>query len=116
MLNRFSVIAATLVTASFTMGAVLSAAAPGSAREVVTCESNNGRRNVCPVNARGGVRLAQQLSNASCNGNWGYNRNRIWVTNGCRARFVVNDYGYNNGYNNRYNNGYNNGYNRYPRY
>jgi hypothetical protein len=111
MVNRFPVIAAALAIASFATGTAFSVAFPASARQVVTCESNNNQRNTCSVDTNGSVRLVRQLSSRSCDGNWGYNRNRIWVTNGCRAEFVVEGNNRYNGYNNRYN-GYNNRYQR----
>ncbi|MDZ4878169.1 MAG: hypothetical protein CLLPBCKN_007604 [Chroococcidiopsis cubana SAG 39.79] len=90
MVSRFSGIAIAFVMTSFTMvGTVLVVPTQASAQQVVTCESNNRERNTCRINTRGDVRLIRRLSNASCDGNWGYNRNRIWVRNGCRARFLV---------------------------
>lgn len=58
--------------------------------EIVRCESNDGRPRNCPI--RGGrVVLERQLSRGACieGVNWGYTRNRIWVTQGCRANFRV---------------------------
>lgn len=92
-----------------------------SAQQMVTCESMSGNRQICSVNTAGGVAINRQLSGTACiqGRNWGYTRNAIWVSNGCRAQFVVNPNGqygsgryntngrYNNG-NGRYNNG--NGY------
>ncbi|WP_427161446.1 DUF3011 domain-containing protein [Aliinostoc sp. HNIBRCY26] len=87
MLRRFSVIATTLAVAS-SISTLLSFAPPASAREIVTCESVNNRRNVCYI-GRGRVRFIRQVSDASCRGNWGYVRDRVWVRNGCRAQFAV---------------------------
>jgi len=92
-----------------------------SAQTVVTCESENGHKAVCPVNTAGGVTLYRQLSSVACvqGRNWNLNPSVIWVSGGCRAQFMVgnsggryNDGRYNNGgYNNNgsYNNGYNDG-------
>lgn len=88
MLMRFPVIATTFMFASISL---LSVTAPASARSIITCESTNNRRNSCPVETRGRVRLVRQLSDSSCLGNWGYGRDRIWVRNGCRAEFSVGD-------------------------
>ncbi|MBN3880982.1 DUF3011 domain-containing protein [Nostoc sp.] len=88
---RLPTISATFLVASLSIGTLLSIAAPASAQEIITCSSQNNRRNTCSVNARGRVRFVRQLSNASCRGNWGYRRNRIWVKNGCRAEFSVGD-------------------------
>ncbi|MET1163139.1 MAG: DUF3011 domain-containing protein [Pseudoxanthomonas sp.] len=64
---------------------------PAAKAETVTCESRNGSYQSCAVDTRGGVRLSHQLSSQGCwqNDTWGYDRNRIWVNNGCRAQFEV---------------------------
>ena len=63
--------------------------APVGEVSIITCESHERRRAYCRVNTTGGVELDRQISRSSCNGNWGYDRNGIWVDNGCRARFAV---------------------------
>ena len=65
-------------------------AVPSSATRV-RCESEDGKRNVCNANAARGVGLVRQLGTTTCvlNGNWGYDANGIWVTDGCRAEFAV---------------------------
>jgi hypothetical protein len=65
-------------------------AVPESAQRI-SCESLDGGRKQCPVDTTRGVGLIQQLSDADCvlNRSWGYDRNGIWVTNGCRAEFAV---------------------------
>jgi DUF3011 family protein len=109
--------AAIVVAAAAALGL---AARPAHAQTTVTCESYNGRQQVCGVNTTGGVRLVNQLSSNACvqGRTWGVARNAIWVTNGCRAEFEVGSatrYGrrnttYGNGYGyNGYNNGYNDG-------
>ena len=57
--------------------------------QIVTCESQDNKRETCPVDTRGGVELQRQLSSASCTGAWGYTPDGIWVDNGCRAEFRV---------------------------
>lgn len=59
--------------------------------ETITCESRNGGYQSCAVDTRGGVTLSRQLSSQGCweGDSWGYDRNRIWVNNGCRAQFNV---------------------------
>ncbi|MET0755301.1 MAG: DUF3011 domain-containing protein [Pseudoxanthomonas sp.] len=66
-------------------------ALPAAKAETITCESRNGSYQSCPVDTRGGVVLSHQLSSQGCwqNDTWGYDRNRIWVNNGCRAQFEV---------------------------
>ena len=63
----------------------------GSDAVTVTCSSDNGRRNVCPVNTRGGVRLTNQRSGSPCvqGQTWGFDGRSIWVDRGCRADFLV---------------------------
>lgn len=61
------------------------------ALQVVRCESEDGRQEHCPVNTRGGVRVARQISRTACieGRNWRFDRNGIWVKEGCRADFEV---------------------------
>jgi hypothetical protein len=108
MVMRFSIIAATLMTASVSLGTLFGVTAPASAQEIINCSSNDNRTNTCAV-PPGRVRLVRQLSDASCQGNWGSRGNRIWVRNGCRAEFLVgndrnnrNDRYYRNGRDGRY--------------
>lgn len=79
----------TVLSALALLAALISA--PADAATTVRCESDNGRYRVCPIDTRGGVRLAVQLSSNGCwlNDTWGYDRNRIWVDRGCRADFRV---------------------------
>ncbi|MBW4633694.1 MAG: DUF3011 domain-containing protein [Iphinoe sp. HA4291-MV1] len=91
MIVRFPTIAATLMATTVSLGTLFNFAQPASAREIITCESRGNERNTCSIDGRGRVRFVRQLSDASCRGNWGYNRNRIWVRDGCRAEFAVSD-------------------------
>ena len=63
-----------------------------SAQSTITCESRNGQYQSCSANTSGGVTLSRQLSSQGCwqNDTWGFDRNRVWVTRGCRAEFRVN--------------------------
>jgi hypothetical protein len=65
-------------------------AVPATAMRL-SCESLDGKRNVCAVDTGRGVGLVKQLSEATCvlNRTWGYDRDGIWVAAGCRAEFVV---------------------------
>lgn len=79
--------------------------------QVVRCESTDGRTRQCNADTRGGVQMLRQLSKTQCveGRNWGYGRDGIWVTQGCRAEFAAYAGGWNdNGYGNRYGNGYGN--------
>lgn len=62
-----------------------------SAQQSLRCESQDGRYRSCPVDTSGGVYLSRQLSQQGCwqGDTWGYDRNRIWVTRGCRAEFRI---------------------------
>ncbi|WP_193918134.1 DUF3011 domain-containing protein [Desmonostoc muscorum] len=86
---RFPIIAVTFVATTVSISTLLGVVTPASAQEIITCSSQNNQRNTCPIRTRGRVRFVRQLSDASCRGNWGYRRNRIWVRNGCRAEFSV---------------------------
>ncbi|RDZ28579.1 DUF3011 domain-containing protein [Lysobacter silvisoli] len=81
-----------IVSSILILGLVAPLAGPAhAAGQTVRCESGNGQYQSCPVDTRGGVTLSRQLSSSGCwqNDTWGYDRNRIWVTNGCRAEFYV---------------------------
>ena len=81
-----------------------SAAAPAAAQyygdgygydgQVIRCESNDGRTRECSTNG-GRVVLERQHSRTACieGRTWGYGRNGIWVSQGCRADFRVVGYG-----------------------
>lgn len=64
---------------------------PAAADQRIRCESVNDRQNYCAADTRGGVRLARQISNSDCTEgrSWGYDRRGIWVSEGCRAEFIV---------------------------
>ena len=59
--------------------------------ERLVCESHHGQRELCEADTRFGVELTQQLSSAACiqRRTWGYNDRGIWVTDGCRAEFLI---------------------------
>lgn len=80
-----------LATSSLALMAM--AFANSAKAETITCESRNDGYQACPVDTRGGVSLSRQLSSQGCweGDTWGYDRNRIWVNNGCRAQFHVGD-------------------------
>ncbi|MEJ5301469.1 MAG: DUF3011 domain-containing protein [Thermodesulforhabdaceae bacterium] len=62
-----------------------------SEAKVVVCESHKMRYRFCEVEVRGSVRMIKQISDAPCieGQTWGYDRYGIWVTNGCRAKFEI---------------------------
>ena len=59
--------------------------------QVVTCSSNDGRRNWCDVGGRRDIRFSRQISGSACiqDRTWGIDRRGIWVDQGCRAEFFV---------------------------
>ncbi len=59
--------------------------------QFMTCESLQDRRQYCPANTVYGVELSRQLSRSPCSEGytWGYDRNAVWVDQGCRAEFIV---------------------------
>lgn len=63
----------------------------GGGAQTITCSSDNGKRNFCNADTRGGVRMVNQRSGSPCiqNQTWGYNNQSIWVDRGCRADFSV---------------------------
>jgi len=80
-----------LFLAAFPLALAAALILPSAKAETVTCESRNGSYQSCAADTRGGVTLSRQLSSQGCwqNDTWGYDRNRIWVNNGCRAQFDV---------------------------
>jgi hypothetical protein len=60
-------------------------------QQVVTCSSNDGRRNWCDVGGRRDIRFSRQISGSACiqGRTWGTDRRGIWVDGGCRAEFFV---------------------------
>lgn len=63
--------------------------------QIVTCSSDDGKRNYCNVDTRRGVQLTRQISGSPCvqNDTWGYDNRGLWVDRGCRAEFSVGGYG-----------------------
>ncbi|HEX4578143.1 MAG TPA: DUF3011 domain-containing protein [Edaphobacter sp.] len=59
--------------------------------QIVTCSSNDGRRNWCAIGNRRDVQLTRQISGSPCvQGNtWGIDNRGLWVDKGCRADFSV---------------------------
>lgn len=60
----------------------------GDGRELIRCESRDGRWRQCAVDARR-VELVRQMSETPCirGRTWGVDRGGIWVSGGCRAEF-----------------------------
>jgi hypothetical protein len=58
---------------------------------IVTCSSNNGKRNWCDIGRSRDVRLNRQISGSPCvqGSTWGLDNRGLWVDRGCRADFRV---------------------------
>jgi Protein of unknown function (DUF3011) len=71
---------------------IMMASGSMKAQQVITCSSDNGKRNYCAADTRGGVTMVRQRSDARCQQgySWGYDRRGIWVDRGCRADFTIN--------------------------
>lgn len=65
----------------------------------VRCESYGKQPKECPINTRGGVQLVRKLSDRDCvqGRDWGYRRDYVWVSNGCRAEFATGGGGWGGG-------------------
>ena len=65
-------------------------AVPPTAAKLV-CASTDGKLVQCDIATARGVGLVRQISDSDCilNRSWGYDSQGIWVSNGCRAEFVV---------------------------
>ena len=63
----------------------------GSSGQVVDCDSNDRRQRRCNVTIRRDARLVRQKSGSPCieGQSWGWDRNGLWVSNGCRGQFQV---------------------------
>ncbi|MBB5339331.1 DUF3011 domain-containing protein [Tunturiibacter gelidoferens] len=64
---------------------------PPPPARIVTCSSNDGRRNWCDIGPSRDVRLNRQISGSPCvrDSTWGLDRRGLWVDRGCRADFRV---------------------------
>jgi hypothetical protein len=63
----------------------------GNPRRTFRCESRDNRFRYCNLPYRGHVEVYKQLSSTRCiyGRSWGLERNRVWVSHGCRADFAV---------------------------
>lgn len=59
--------------------------------QLIDCDSNDKRQRRCGVTIRQDARLVRQKSGSPCieGQTWGWNRDGVWVSNGCRAQFQV---------------------------
>jgi Protein of unknown function (DUF3011) len=77
--------------AEFIIGRAAPPPPPPPAARIVTCSSNDGRRNWCDIGPSRDVRLRRQISGSACirDSTWGVDRRGLWVDRGCRADFRV---------------------------
>lgn len=73
--------------------ALVSLGTPGAAwsDQQITCESRNNQYHYCRIDTHGYVRMSRQLSKSACTQgrNWDFDRGGVWVDDGCRAEFIV---------------------------
>ncbi|MBC7506392.1 MAG: DUF3011 domain-containing protein [Sandarakinorhabdus sp.] len=65
--------------------------------QIVRCESWQFRPARCAMNTRGGAHIQRVIAGDCRQGNWGFDRNGVWVVNGCRADFIAGNGGGNGG-------------------
>lgn len=67
----------------------------GGQPATILCESKNNTRNHCRTDTRWGVTLVRQVSDNACvrGRSWGYDKDGIWVDEGCRGEFTLGDAG-----------------------
>lgn len=70
-------------------GFLLAAPASAQGNSRVTCESWQFRPAQCPVPGIVDAQIANVIAGDCRPGNWGFDRNGVWVNNGCRAVFSV---------------------------
>ena len=77
--------------AEFFVGGGRSQGYPSSQGRVVSCSSDDGRRNWCDVGGSRNIRLSRQISGSPCiqGDTWGVDNRGVWVDRGCRADFSV---------------------------
>jgi hypothetical protein len=77
--------------AEFQVGYTTVAMNVGADSRWVRCESRDFRETSCAAPGHRGVTLVRQVSKSPCvkGDTWDFDRNRIWVTEGCAADFEV---------------------------
>lgn len=58
---------------------------------LLTCESRDRKRRSCGTTVEQGASMLKQLSGSPCEygRSWGWDADRVWVADGCRAQFAV---------------------------
>ena len=59
--------------------------------QIITCSSNDGRRNWCDTGGRRNIQFNRQISGSPCvqGSTWGIDNRGLWVDRGCRAEFRI---------------------------
>ena len=85
-----SALKGTIASAALCLG-LAATAAPAQAGHELRCDSAPGAYNYCRTDTSSGVTLNVQHSRYGCyqNDTWGFDRNGVWVSNGCSATFQV---------------------------
>ncbi len=83
------------ITAILCSGLATSTVQPAFADRTIRCESRDYRYEFCDIRVRGRVRINEEFSRSRCREgrSWGYGRRGVWVDDGCRAEFRLDDYG-----------------------
>ncbi len=65
----------------------------GWSDQQIRCESQHNHYQFCRIDTHGYVRLTRQLSETDCKQGrtWDFDRRGIWVDDGCRGEFTVED-------------------------
>ena len=77
------------VVAAFFAGLFVAAPVSAQGTSRITCESWQFRPAQCQVPGIVDAQIANVIAGDCRQGNWGFDRNGVWVNNGCRAVFDV---------------------------
>ena len=77
-------------------GILLALCASAAGAQSISCESRDYRRQYCPTGPITGAQIISQTSNSACiqGRTWGWDRNGIWVNQGCAGDFAYQGSGY----------------------
>ena len=66
---------------------------PKAMVRAIVCASENNARNVCAADTQYGVALVRSLGgDCVLDQSWGFDKDGVWVTNGCHAQFALGGY------------------------
>lgn len=80
-----------VIIGTLVLGFLVAGPASGEQAGVVTCHSEDGERRHCAADVSAGVALQRSLGEGACllGRTWGYDRDGIWVDEGCGGEFVL---------------------------